>query len=66
MTALRPLHTTLPHAPDVAKGERGHEPSLHLLLEDCSGFDKALTYLKTLPASQAAAVLQQHGKVGRL
>ncbi|KAK9842420.1 hypothetical protein WJX84_001767 [Apatococcus fuscideae] len=50
------------HALDVAKAAGEHELYLDILLEDCSGFDEALTYLQTLPASQAASVLQKHGK----
>ena len=51
------------HALGVAKSAGEHELYLDILLEDCSGFDEALTYLQTLPASQAASVLQKHGKV---
>ena len=50
------------HALDVARAAGEHELYLDILLEDCSGFDEALTYLQTLPASQAASVLQKHGK----
>ena len=51
------------HALSVARAAGEHELYLDILLEDCSGYDEALTYLQTLPASQAAAVLQKHGKV---